>query len=559
MTDPAMHVDSTAGDPPALARLRDSITRQRDLPATAYAPRRLSITAANLDVRIQELADLAFVDPAIVVRLLRIANSSSYETRDRTEVVAVQRAIALLGHDTVRVDVRKLPDFESRVPNEYRAMVRAEIAQTVFAAQVVYNLLDTRNPLVSDEGAVTVVISRLASILCAIVAPHEMCALRWVRQHHPHLHEAIERELFGRTEDQLNREIVEAWQLPRSVLATIGRARQRPQAVAQARDWLPLAVGLALEVAATPRIGARAARDDALMDIVGRYARHLDIDGPRLDGLLEESAVKAIRMERTLGCDAAELAIAPLLQPLMKRASHQEGWWPAMERLDITGVITRLKTQDRKPEFIVKASSTPRDAHVAEQQLATLHGDLCALIDAHGAFEADPRFQTSTDTPWERICTRIAPRLLDGIREIMRFQQTALFLRDRNDKPMVVASASPPMASAGAGVSVGVTSSAADLFSVAMGNRVDLHIEDCTIAKISRRLPAWFSMQFEHAHSFVLLPLANEQRSTGFILGIWHNAEPEGISKAELAQLQKIRDALFDAFERSSPVATEVI
>ncbi len=557
MADDANAPPSAAPDPPALVRLRTAIDKQRDLPATSYAPRRLGIAASNLDIRVQVLANLATTDPAIVVRLLRIANGSTYQTRDRAEVVSVRRAIALLGHDLVRQLSRELPEFKTRVPVEHHAMVRAEIAQTVFATQLVRNLLDARNPLVTDEGVSTVVISRLARICCAVHAPHEVAALRWVGTHKPSLMEKISRELFGFNEEALNREIVQAWQLPGGVLATIGRARQRPHPVEHARDWLPLTVGLALDVAATTRIAARSARDDALMEIVQRYARSVDIDGPRLDSLIEESAQDCMRAERSMGCASDEMALRPLLQPLLNRDNHLEPWWPTMERIDITGVISRLGARDPgQGTMLTESSDATQSPANADQRLAQLDTDIRELIATYCEVETEGHFTATSESPWDRICTRIAPRILDGLCQALHFDRAALFLQRDQNGAFTMSAGAPALSTYDPLFTIRPTGN--DLFTAALRNHVDLHIADCSVAKIRSRLPDWFIQRFDNAGSFVLLPLAGATDTMGFILAVWPRAEPHGVSRTQLDHLRHVRTALadvLDRFARGTPVS----
>lgn len=166
MTNPSSESDAP-DESQAYQRLRAAIDSQRDLPPLGDAPRRLISAARNVDGRIEAMVQLALSDPAIVVRLLRIVNGSAYETRDRADVVSIHRAITLLGNDEIINQANVLRDRFER-GEKISPMALMAIAQTAFAACFARNLLDTRNPMVSDEGAVAVILSHLPEILCAM-------------------------------------------------------------------------------------------------------------------------------------------------------------------------------------------------------------------------------------------------------------------------------------------------------------------------------------------------------------------------------------------------------
>jgi hypothetical protein len=549
--------------PAALRRLRQSLRSRRDLLTTGFAGRQLAAMAADPGARISDMVDLSFADPAIAVRLIRMANSSTYDTRDRSDVVSVARAIALLGFEQTRSYSRSLPTLSDTVRQDRIAMVRTEMAATTFTARFARNLLDTRNPLVSDEGALTVIIARLWPVLSAMHVPHEMAALRYVQRNKPKLASTIHRELFHEPVTNLSREIVESWSLPRSCLAAINRSELRPSPVMAGRDWLPLAIGLALSVGEAIRLPLPEDRKSALQGLVARYRHCIELDAAKLTGMIEECAFETIGLERSIGVSSDECAAPALLQPHLKGETYEEPWWTNFERVDATGVIARLRAdqmrrginaRDEQVEMITRlANGKPTDS---QQRLQTLSDDIEQLSREYASAERDGLLNDQNTTPAQRISARVTPLLLEGLRGALGYDHVTWFERGEYDDLFL-----PKLA---VGLDVGRCSAfcnqrlpADDLFIAAIRNRVDLHIADCSVKKISTRLPPWFNQVLPGSHSFLLMPLFTNDQIVGFILGDRTCTDPDGLEESELNLIRKMRGELTGLYDEFCAVSED--
>ncbi|MGB7298709.1 MAG: HDOD domain-containing protein [Burkholderiaceae bacterium] len=551
--------------PPALRRLRQATRGRRDLHTTGHAGRQLSNAASDPGARISDLADIAFADPAVIIRLIRMANSSTYDTRDRSDVVSVQRAIALLGFEQTRGYCRALPTFESDMPPERHELVRTELAAAAFCARFARNLLDTRNPLVSDEGAVIVLIAKLLAILGVVHVPHEVAAIRYVAHHKPKLAPGIHRELFHEPVANLSREIVEAWSLPRSSLQVIIHSEQRPTPVMSGRDWLPLAVGLSLRVGAAIRLSAPSERSAALRELVTRYRHCIELDQAKLAEMIEESAWETIGIERSVGVPSDQCVAPALLQPHLRSETYEEAGWDKFERIDATGVISRLRTdrmrrgalaEDDQVEIITRlANGKPTDS---ERRLKSLAVDVDNLSRDYATAERDGLLLALNSDPAQRISSRVTPLLLEGLRGSLGFERVVWFGRRGQADRFI-----PELA-----VGIDVDRIAAfcsqplpqdNLFMMAMKNRVDLHIADCTAEKINSRLPPWFAQVYPTTHSFLLMPLFHEEQTIGFILGDRGCTDPEGLTKTELDFVRQMRANLTSLYEEFCTAPYEAV
>ncbi len=556
MTENMTNAPSENGAPDeslAYQRLRAAIDSQRDLPPLGEAPRRLISAANNIDGKIEIMVQLALSDPAIVIRLLRIVNGSAYETRDRADVVSMHRAITLLGNDEIINQANVLRDRSER-SEKVTPMALMAIAQTVFAACFARNLLDTRNPMVSDEGAVAVILSHLPDILCAMQAPDEVCALRAVRRYKPGLYDSIFRELFSTEPGMLGREIIESWSLPTSVLDTISRSRQRHSPVMAARDWLPIGVGLSNDVARCVRLDTQSERDHTLLEIVRRYGQVMDVDTPRLEAMLEQAAYEAISLERSAQGSGQAHMVDQLLQPVLRRIDRVEPFWYLPTRLDITGVIHR--TQPVPAPSIYGRYEPPQDTDADEiaARLNRVLTDMTEFIPHYHHAESEKLYQKPEPIPGEanprlptrreRAISRVGPFLFDGFRMAVGYDSVALYLREPDTQHFAPAwiAPEPPVFDKAREISIRND----DLISKASQNRIDAYIANSATAKILDRLPFWFKRAHAHCRSFVYLPLIDNESLRGFIIAEHHHVDNENISKQSMTVMRQIRDAFND-------------
>ncbi|MEZ5650821.1 MAG: HDOD domain-containing protein [Burkholderiaceae bacterium] len=540
-------------DPSAFKRLRHAIDIQRDLPSINGAPRRLASLTGRDDTRIQDLTEIALADPALALRLIRVANGSAYGNRDRTDVVHIARAMSLLGAEQTRKEARRLQSLEEHVAPNRQQMVRDAIGYASFAAHFARALLDTRNPLVSDEGALTVMMASLPEIVMCLHAPHELAALRYVERHHPSAYDSVNRDLLGRSLGDLGREVVERWALPRSTLDTIARSASRPTPAVNGRDWLSLGVGLAQSVTRALRAAEQHDRNHALQETVRRFHSAMSIDSARLHSLIEIVAQEAAGVENSLGTGSDGSVISRLVGPYLTKEPFEPGYWNALERLDATGTISRLKNrtamQEDRPRLAnVDLNAAGKPVNAAEQ-LAALLSEIREMIEIYDQGERDGEFAQLSNTPYERVRTRIVPRILHGLLVALGYERVVWFEFRANNEDW--------LPTAAAGVSVdhmqGLTRTRIEpknLFGAILRNGIDMHIADCTEPKISHNLPSWFSVLYPSTRSFLIVPVKIEGKAQGFILADRACTDPSGLSDAELALARKLRDLLAGLLEK---------
>lgn len=565
MQSNSLDIDPEISEPLALRRLRQFAGGRRDVVSRGYAGRQIANLVADPGIRTRDLVDVALADPAVVVRLVRMANGFSYQTRDRSDVVSIQRSIELMGQVQVRELVRALPDIEEFVPKDRLIIVGDELAKTMFCARFARNLLDTRNPLVSDEGAVITILACLWELVGSLHMPHELAAVRYVYRNAPKLAENIHRELFGLNPVLLNKEIITAWGLPLSVHATIVQADQRPAPVIAGRDWLPLAVGIALRAAEAIRQETPAAREQYIREIVVRYRKCVDFDQKNLTEFIEECAYETISMERSIGIPESMRCATKFLQPFLKREKVDESGWEHFERVDSTGVIARLRNRRMRQEsssggglgevIMRTATGKPTDSIERIQARANQFAQVCndyAVAQRDGYLDIE---QTPAVT---LIAERVIPILLESIQSSLGCDRVVWFARVGQSDEF------RPDACAGTRLGRMETTSMRQLscdglILAALIGKVEIHIADSLQPKVKKNMPDWFDQLFPTTRSFLLVPVYGKGEAAGFVLADRSCTDPDGLEDQELSAIFAMRDQLASLFDALDAHATHKV
>src|SRR5690606_23225050 len=233
------------------------------------------------------IAELALFDPAMLLRLLRAANSSAYLTRSGDAVVSATRAIMLLGYEQAREMALSLPLLGERIPDpDHQQLVRAEYAQANIAATLTRRLLEARHATVAEEGAVAAMLGCSGRILAAIHAPQALVAIDRAVEDHGVEASAIARRILGAGFEELTHEALVAWRMP-ARLATLLRAATvlRPREPELASDWLPLSIACATEMTDALLLPGPGERRQRLADVERKFGRAIDIDARRMQAL----------------------------------------------------------------------------------------------------------------------------------------------------------------------------------------------------------------------------------------------------------------------------------
>ncbi len=524
--------DSRADARAARIRARSPLARIRRALADGIEPPSLgelgpTIASAALSTRaeVARIAELALFDPAMLLRLLRAANSSAFLTRSGDAVVSPSRAIMLLGYDQAREMALTLPLLEERIPDpDHRALVRAEYAQANVAATLTRRLLEARHAAVAEEGAVAAMLGCSGRILAAIHAPQALVAIDRAVEEHRIAESAAARRILGAGFEELTHEALAAWRMPARLAGLLRAATAlRPREPELAADWLPLSIACATEMTDALLLPAPAERKERLAQVQRKFGRAIDIDARRMQALVEATTEEVRRIERIGGTPPGAPSGARLL------ASHLAG--------ETRVALPAPRPPAEELERALADSGSPEDAlallDTACEGRRTPSGILAAAIGL-------------LDTLVVERSAGFLPALalaLAGIRHGMDYTRVCYFGRDD------VTGTYRPQLAIGTDLerlrdTVFMGVQADSLLHAALDRGVDLHIGDASAPKVRERLPAWFATAFPDTRSFLILPVRIDERPVGFILADRDRLDPQGPGPVELDRIRALRNRI---------------
>ena len=508
-----------------LARIRRALADGIEPPSLGELGPTIASTALSTGAEVARIAELALFDPAMLLRLLRAANSSAYLTRSGDAVVSATRAIMLLGYEQAREMALSLPRLDERITDpDHRQLVRAEYAQANIAATLTRRLLEARHAAVAEEGAVAAMLGCSGRILAAIHAPQALVAVDRAVEEHGVEASAIARRILGAGFEELTHEALVAWRMP-ARLATLLRAATvlRPREPELAADWLPLSIACATEMTDALLLPAPAERRQRLADVERKFGRAIDIDARRMQALVEASAEEVRRIERIGPTPPGAPSGTALL------SSHMAG--------ETRVALPAPRAPADELERALVDSGSPDDALALLDAVCegrrTPSGILASALGLLDALVAE---RSAGLMPALSV-------VLAGIRHGMGYTRVCYFGRDD------ITGTYRPQLAIGADVgrlreTVFMGVQATSLLHAALERNVDLHIGDASAPKVRERLPAWFATAFPDTRSFLILPVRLEERPVGFILADRDQLDPQGPGPVELDRIRALRSRI---------------
>lgn len=179
------------------------------LPALPEVAHRLLETFRREDVSLNELAELIAQDPALAVRVLRLANSARYASRGR--VANLREAASLIGLDGLRglALTVSLVNLFPRPPGFDRQRFWSQNLATAGHARVLAGLVG-QDPGLAEVGGLVL---RAGQVLMLLTAPGVVSLIESMAGA-PDSIFALEREHFGCTHAELSAELAARWGMP---------------------------------------------------------------------------------------------------------------------------------------------------------------------------------------------------------------------------------------------------------------------------------------------------------------------------------------------------------
>lgn len=522
----------------ALARLMMRISEQADFPSLKDSIGSIQKITRSDRAHLNQLSDLVLGDVALTGKLLRIINAAFYSSGGGGSITSMQRAVALMGFESVGMLAASLMLFERVPKGRDGEAVRHACSRALLSGLLAQQLCHSRKH--AESVYLSALFMSLGQMLVAMHFPADartikkktddaVAALQRQSEANAALHtgavkdkptgpsngqihaikQKAAREVIGLTMEELGIEVARQWGWP-DALASQLRSLYPSDPTAEPSDEEYLRVlctaasDLSVALHDLPKVGKpeelAAARNGCMRQFGESLGVVLRLDPETLPALGELAMEQWVTLSEFLGIK------------------------PDANGVIVTSSANAIAFQPKKPP-VLKGPD-----RIAQGLAHTLNG-LKAAADSVAPLE------------------EIIEQMMVDLVEALSLQRVIVCLRDPGQsdlKGRMGNGLRAPAAVAAFHVPLGASQ---DLFSVLCLNAKDALVADAGDPVVAKRLPPWF-LQKVGARTFVLLPMTQQATVHGLLYVDRQMAGSLVLSESELKLLKSVRDHLLVAMER---------
>jgi HD-like signal output (HDOD) protein len=467
--------------------------------------------ASSDDQGTHDLAYYVVSDPALTQRILRLSNTIQYRTPGGTPVTTISRAISLLGFDNVKTTALAMLLVDALDSSAHADSLRVELEAALGASLVGREMARHSFFQGAEEAAICALFKNIGPLLVASHAHDRYREISALVAGGKHTVGQASQMILGSSYDALAQAVLTEWKIPDVIVRA--QAALPPTAVrvaANRGEWMRQVAAFSLDVARLLARTHEPAGSPEAQALLGRYGDALDLDRARMDALMAavqqgmHGLLESMNMQPAPKSEAQDsgsgLPNVLLLATLDAGEEEQQGTHPSgkpknARELLLAGVqdVTQLR-----------ASGGGKVNEVVLAVLETLYGAL--------GF----RFAT--------VCLKDAKSGQYRSRVVLG-----------DDSARLQAGFAFP------------TTSARDLFHLAMENDADLMISDASSPKIRDLLPEWHRKLLPDARSFIVLPLVVGKVQLGLFYADRTLTAEEGVPPDETSLIKALKGQVLAA------------
>lgn len=517
-----------------LQRLMQRIAKHADFASMKDSTRLLQKIARSETAHARALSGAISDDVAMTAKLLRLVNAAFYSSAGGGNITSLQRAVALMGFQTIGMVANSLMLFERLPKGADGNRLRQEFGRAQLAALLAHQFCNSSKQL--DGAYLIALFQNLGGMLAGLHFAEDMEAieaelhakgleeggLEWQA-----MREQLAREQWGQGLEEIAVEVARQWGWPESV--RVGMRTLRPSNLERAcspeeyqRVLCTAANTLAAQLLKLPHSGTPEERAEARKACVERFAAEL----------------------------AVPLSLDP--EPLPEAVESVKQVWDDLAKTLGFGPVVAAPGQAKPKPSDPKASQVQKPlAGVAAQAPAM------AARPAPPAAPTAPRPAASNPAMAEALSSaleQLSEMVLSGaapgqllqlcmkqMHAALNLQRVIVCLRDADGAYLKGRLGLGERATALAPLFDIPLAPPTELFGLLCSKGADTLISDSSDPVIAQRLPAWHRQQVR-AGTFVLLPLV----AGGQVLGAFYGDRAEAgtlhISERELTLLKTLRN-----------------
>ncbi|MBU0688524.1 MAG: HDOD domain-containing protein [Gammaproteobacteria bacterium] len=200
---------------------RVAFLTQADIPVLKQTARELESLREDINkLSARNVANAISGDPMLTVKLLRYLQQ--HKRRSQTsEVMQIEQALLMLGVEAFYNKVPPNPLVQDALKGQTEALIQLlhVVHRSHRAAEYAYDWAVRLNDLHYEEVRIAALLHDLAEMLMWIFAPAEMLKIRSMQTQDKTLRsKAVQEQVLGFNLQALQKELVQAWELPKLLL-----------------------------------------------------------------------------------------------------------------------------------------------------------------------------------------------------------------------------------------------------------------------------------------------------------------------------------------------------
>lgn len=536
-TEPEAREPASAEGRGTLEFLLRRIKLKKEFPAMSESITKVNSIIFSDSGSVTTLTNAVLKDFALTNKIIKLANSSFYNASGRGGVGTISGAVYRLGFDTIRNIILGLLLFENLKDRNQANDLMDECMRAVLGGAIAKEISISQGCGNPEETFVCAMMHNLGRMLSIYYFPEETLGIRNLLEQGGISEEQASRRVLGASYTQLGQGVSASWGFPQKI---IGSMDKQPPAEpsrrhASADETMRLIVCMACELSAAVVDGdpdGQRKRTDATLE---KYKAHLKL-GLKAAATIFASSVKHFKeYSVAVGWKFDRTLVRKF--DVFQKASEQH---PAT---DSTLVLQTRALQTQDIEKTLRVESSAGVIEPPRQSLRPAPGGRDVLSGG---------IQDITNALVEgRGLNDILRIIIETIYTGIGFDHVIFALRD--PKRSVMAG----RFGLGEGIDALVRQFSfplefsPDVFHVALQRNTDIFISDTGDARISARIPAWYSESFS-AGAFILFPIIVRDRPFGMIYADSGQANSVIIREDEVKPLHTLRNQAVLAIRQST-------
>lgn len=554
----------------ALNRLMHRISKNTNFPSLRDSIRSIQKIARSDTIHRRAFSDQVLNDVALTAKLLRLINAAYYSSVGAGSITSIDRALSLMGFQTVGMLAGSLMLFERMPKGPGAEQVKQAFSHALLSGLLAQELCHSTRHF---EGAyLTALFMNLGQMLVEMHFPEDAEALRnamaeW-QTAHPDAddaarHEALQRasrQILGLSCEDIGVEVARQWGWPDSLSQSLRRHYPAdPTQAAGPEEYMRMLCTASTELSgrlqALPSGATEEARAEAVTGCLRRFAEgyggalSLDVEQWPEHGVksleswdslsvvlgFKEAPAKTSKAARSGAAPAGGRREGTDRRAAVDRRAPTTGSAQAAPGAPATPAGSAGSAAAKSASGSAPASPAPREKPPRKPNLAAKERMTSGLSQALASVSQ----WALAETPFDQVLDQTAQALLDALEA----QRVIVCLRQASAGALVGRTGKGKRAQAVAACFRVPLQPAQDVFSILCAHGKDTLISDTTDPVVAQRLPAWYRKEVD-AGTFLLLPLMLGPQAMGLIYA--DNAVPDTlhVGEQELTLLKALRNQL---------------